>query len=564
MEKLPPSPEHSGGGSESGSTVLHELGVTKPNNLHHDEQQLAKVVSIARLILILSGVWVGVLLVALDTTMLATIAGPVSATFDASNQLSWIITTYGIGAAVSQPLSGHLTDIFGRRAGLVVCYVLFIVGTLFCGLSPYSHSSSGGGLGLFLVGRIFQGLGGGSICSITSFIESDIVPIHKRALIEGIGNVAFGATLAVGGAYGGGISDALGWQWAFLIQIPVVLVNALVVICVVRIPALAVKDKTTTTSTKRHIDVVGCVTIILAITLFQYGINTGSSSTFWGRADVIVTLTLSGISSGVCLYWDTCRSTNPLIPVKCLMNCTIASSQLSFFCNSAATAAVLYYVPIYLQVLGVSARDSGVRFIPYAAAFCFGSSGAGFAVKKLGRYYRVNIVVQMFSVAGTACLCSLMGKRTPGWALYVYLVLLGLGFGGAYVTRLMGLLSAAEQDKQAVVQAASWTISSTGSTVGITAASAIFQELLSKGGRLSDALGGDVQLVDRLQKSFEVLGSLTDAKREQVVGVYLDALRGVFFFALGAILLAALASFCMRDNSLLPADADSTTEGKEK
>ncbi|KAK3326824.1 multidrug resistance protein fnx1 [Apodospora peruviana] len=502
-----------------------------------DTEGSVHVVSTARLILMLAGVWTGNLLVALDVTMLATIVAPISATFNTFDQLSWIVTTYAIGSAISQPLSGHLTDIFGRRSGLAVCYLVFILGTLLCGLSFYPRS-----LGLFLSGRILQGLGGGSLISITSFIESDIVPLHKRALIEGIGNVAFGATLAVGGAYGGGVNDSLGWQWAFFIQVPIVVVNAAMVLLVVRIPVHE-------TNAKKSIDYVGCVTILLAITLFQYGINSGSSSSNWKSPGVIVALIVAAISFAICLWWDIYKASNPLIPIQSLKDRTIASSQLSFFFNSAATSAIFYYGPIYLQVLGVSTRDSGLRFIPYAAAFCIGSAGAGYAVKKLGRYYHVNLLIQICSLAGAACLCTLTAT-TPSGLFYVYLILLGFGFGGGYVTRLMGLLSAADQEKQAVIQAASWAISSTGSTVGITTASAIFQGLSSS--RLSETLGdGNNGLLEGLRRSFDVLKTtLTGEVKSEVVSIYLDALRAVFFFALGAIVLAALASFAMRNNSL--------------
>ena len=134
--------------------------------------------------------------------MLATISGPISTSFNSFSKLSWIQTTFLIGASVSQPLSGQLTDIYGRRKGLMACYGLFATGTLLCGLAP--------ALWVFFLGRIIQGLGGGAIVSITAFVESDLVPLRKRSLIEGLGNIAYGITLALGGVYGGAINDAIG------------------------------------------------------------------------------------------------------------------------------------------------------------------------------------------------------------------------------------------------------------------------------------------------------------------------------------------------------------------
>jgi MFS family permease len=130
-----------------------------------------------------------------------------------------------IGASLSQPLSGHLTDIYGRRKGLIVCYTLFVIGTLLCGLAPV--------FGVFLFGRLLQGMGGGAIVSITSFVETDLIPLCKRALIEGFGNIYYGIVFALGGIYGGGITQALSWRWAFFIQPPVIVVNAVLVFMVV-------------------------------------------------------------------------------------------------------------------------------------------------------------------------------------------------------------------------------------------------------------------------------------------------------------------------------------------
>lgn len=137
--------------------------------------------------------------------MLATITATVAGSFGEFSRIAWISTTYATGASIPQPQSGHLTDVFGRRSGLMISYGLFAMGTVLCGVSFYAKK-----LGIFLAGRVIAGLGGGSISSIISFIESDLVPLKDRALIEGVGNVVFGAVNALGGFYGGSISGAIG------------------------------------------------------------------------------------------------------------------------------------------------------------------------------------------------------------------------------------------------------------------------------------------------------------------------------------------------------------------
>jgi len=465
--------------------------------------------------------------------MLATIAGPISSSLGSFSYMSWIAAMFPIGCSISQPLSGHLTDIFGRRKGLIVCYGLFATGTLACGLSGHT-------LWIFLTGRAVQGIGGGALASITSFIETDLVPMRKRPLIEGIGNVAFGATLAFGGIYGGSINDAIGWRWAFLIQAPVIVLNGIWVILMVKIP----RDKES--STRCSVDYIGCTLLVLIITFFQYGMNAGSSES-WKTPLVIASLAIAGLGLVIFLFWDSVKAKNPVIPLRLLLERTIASSQLSFFFTSAAAINIMFYVPIYLQLLGYSARDSGLRFIPYAVTFGFGSFAAGALVQISGRYYWVNIVVQAASVTGVVLLCTLT-QYTPAWAPFIYLSLLGLGFGGAYVTRLMGILTSVDEEKQAVIQASSWTVSSTGYTVGIAAGSAIFQKLSLN--HLQVILSGQPELLANIRNSFEALSDLSGLEKEVVIAVYLKAVKGVFFLAVGEVAFAAVVSLFMKNNKL--------------
>ncbi|KAK1758068.1 major facilitator superfamily domain-containing protein [Echria macrotheca] len=497
--------------------------------------------------------------------MLVTITTSISTTFNAFDQLSWLGTTFSIGSSISQPLSGHLTDVFGRRAGLVTCYLVFAIGTLLCGLS-----ATAGRLWVFYAGRILQGLGGGALCSITSFIESDLVPLRKRALIEGVGNVAYGATLALGGIYGGGIDSAIGWRWAFLVQVPVIALDAALVVFVVPVVNSSSPPGSDAESRWARVDYIGCVLILAALVLFQYGMNEGSTSGAWATPRVIAMLVVSGVCFVAFSYWDLCRAANPLIPIRRLAERTIASSQVSFFFNSASSAATMLYLPIFLQACqGLTVQDSGLRFVPHAVAFGLGSFAAGLAVKQLNRYWGVNLGVQAACVAGTAGLCAMTASPETvkaGWPPYVCFVLLGLGYGGAFVTRLVGLLSATDQADQAVIQAASWTISSTGFTVGIAVAAAVFQSLsvdqvTTRLGR--DSPGESEKLADALRHgAFEVFFNSTSdsgedgdegrALRRDIVGIYTLAVRSVFFLALATIVLSALASLGMRDNTLEP------------
>lgn len=160
--------------------------------------------------------------------MLATIVAPISSSLNSFTSLSWIATTYPIGLSVSQPLSGQLSDVFGRRFGLVIALSVFALGTLLCGLASKFW--------VLLLGRVIQGLGGGAVNPITTYIENDLVPIRSQGLIKGISNITYGITLALGGIYGGTVQKAIGWKWMFLIQVPIIVLDIVLVLFVLHIP----------------------------------------------------------------------------------------------------------------------------------------------------------------------------------------------------------------------------------------------------------------------------------------------------------------------------------------
>jgi Major Facilitator Superfamily len=347
-------------------------------------------------------------------------------------------------------------------------------------------------------------------------------------------------------------ADSCAIQWAFLIQVPFLVLDAVIVLLTLRIPNG--KNKSSATES---VDYVGCVLLLVSITFFQLGLNAGSSGS-WNTPLAISSTTISGTSFTAFIYYDLFHASNPVLPLRALMQRTIASSQLSYFFNSAASASILFYMPIYLQILGNSASSTGLRFIPYAVAFGLGSFIAGYMVKITGRYYIINVFIQTSSLAGAIGLCT-MNEQTPAVAPYLYLVLLGLGIGGAYVTRLIGLLSSADDEKQAVIQAASWTISSTGFAMGVAAASAVFLRLSLTD--LEGVLSRQPQLLSSIRASFEVVNSLGGREKAEVVRIYLNALKGVFYLSMGEMAVSALVSLCM-ENNLVSDEVDSEVEEK--
>lgn len=153
------------------------------------------------LILVLGSVYIGVFLGALDTTIVATLSVPISSTFNSLSRLSWLGSSYLIANAVCQPISGRLTDIFSRRSGLIVSNFLFGIGLLICGLAKSETS--------ILAGRVVAGMGGGGFNVISAIVASDLVPLRKRGIVQGVSHVCYGVGAGLGGLFGGWVNGTI-------------------------------------------------------------------------------------------------------------------------------------------------------------------------------------------------------------------------------------------------------------------------------------------------------------------------------------------------------------------
>lgn len=161
-----------------------------PENEEEDEEEEATLLpptpalAPGRLYLTLGAAYVGVFLGAVDASIMATLSGPMASELASLSLLSWLAAAYLIANAACQPLSGRLTDVFGRGPGLVFSNAAFGLGNLLCGLA-----TDGAGL---ILGRVVAGVGGGGLMSISTFLASDLVPLKKRGVVQGVGNIAYG------------------------------------------------------------------------------------------------------------------------------------------------------------------------------------------------------------------------------------------------------------------------------------------------------------------------------------------------------------------------------------
>ncbi|MCJ1420958.1 hypothetical protein MMC32_007318 [Xylographa parallela] len=490
-----------------------------------------------QLIRVMSSIWFGSFLAALDSTLVATLSGPISSSFNSLSLLSWLASGYFVANAALQPLSGKLTDIYGRRAGLVFSNIFFAAGNLICGLATEEW--------VIILGRVVAGMGGGGLNAISTFVGSDLVPLRRRGVWQGIGNVWFGLGAGLGGVFGGWINDNYGWRWAFLVQVPLTVISGTLVFLIVKIPV-----KETGTAKWKRIDWLGAFTLIATLVLLLLGLNSGGNVVPWTHPLVLTTLPLSLVSLLFFIYVESNYADEPVIPVRLLLNRTVLSACLTNWFITMATFGILFYGPIYFQVRGYSATQAGVRLIPQSVGVGLGSVGSGIIMRWLGRYYALNLGIQVIFLLGMT-LISTFTLDTPTWLPIISFVCTGIGYSGMLTVTLIALISAVDHAHQAVITSASYAFRSTGSTIGITIASSVFQnvvksELWARFGDRKDA----ATIIPRVRDSLDEIKRLPDTWKAGVMEVYMDALRAVFLTLLGLGVLGALVSLGMREHKL--------------
>lgn len=400
---------------------------------------------------------------------------------------------------------------------------------------------------MIILGRFVAGAGGGCLNTISVFIASDLIPLRKRGVWQGISNVVFGAGMGLGGVFGGGINDSLGWRYAFYIQVPFIVIAGVAAIFTVKVPIKETdKDKI------KRIDFLGALALVTSLVLALLGLNSGGNIVPWSHPLVYVSLPLSFVSLLLFIYVEEKIASEPIIPIHLLANRSVMAACLTNWFMTMAVYALIYYGPIYFQVVrGVTATRAGTLFIPQSAGTAIGSLGSGIIMRATGKYRLLNLFIQVLNLVACALILATFKRNVATAPPFIYLFMEGTAYGSMLTITLIALISAVDHKFQAVITSASYAFRSTGSSIGITIASAVFQNILKS--RLYDRFGelpGAADEIRRIRDSVEEIKHLPKGWYDGVLEAHVEALRGVWTVVLGFAAMAALVSFLIREHKL--------------
>ncbi|ERS99322.1 MFS multidrug transporter [Sporothrix schenckii 1099-18] len=522
----------------------------------NEEQVVVVQETRTRIFVVLGTVYVGVFVGAADGSVIATLSAPIASEFRSLSLLSWLAAAYLVANAACQPVSGRITDVVGRGPGLVFSNVFFALGNIICA-SAQSAST-------MLVGRVVAGIGGGGLMAIATFLASDLVPLRQRGVAQGIGNIAFGTGSMLGGVLGGATEHVWqdrwygGWRLAFYAQVPVSVVSAILVFFLVRVPPHQPADdvglghSNSALSQLGRIDFPGAGLLVAFLVTLLLGLSAGGNVVPWTHPLVLASLPLALVAFAAFAVWEADYAHHPIIPVRLVVTRTVLAACIANLVCTAAMLTAVFYVPLYLQVRGYSAAEAGVRLLSSPLAVSFTSVGSGLVMKSTGRYVRLGVAALVIFVSGYAlAVVGLSSIDSAPVFPFASLFFIGGGFGAMLTITLLACIASVAQSRQAVITSATYAFRSVGGTLGLTLASAVYQNILRK--ELWARFGhlpGAAEEIARIRDDLGELQHLPPGWHDGVIASFMDAFRGVWLMGLGLGGIGLVAMALMKQHTL--------------
>ncbi|MEV0810509.1 MDR family MFS transporter [Micromonospora sp. NPDC050200] len=507
--------------------------------------------------LLMFGLMTGMLLAALDQTIVGTALPTIVGELGGINHYSWVVTAYLLASTASTPLYGKMADLYGRRPVFLFSIGTFLLGSLLAGLSQNMTQ--------LIVTRGIQGLGAGGLMTLAFTIISDVVSPRERGRYQGLFGAVFGISSVAGPLVGGYFAET-NWRWIFYINVPLAILAIVVCYHVMRLIPF--------TRRQHAIDWVGAALLVAGVSALLLALSWGGSQYAWGSG-VIIGLFAAGAVLGVLFVVQEARVAEPILPLRLFRSATFALANSAGFVLGLVMFGSIIFIPLYLQIVkGASPTRSGLLMLPMMAGIIVTSVLTGRAMSRIGRY-------KWFPVAGSAVLVAGMllftqlAVDTSLWAAFGYMVVIGVGLGLCMQSLILAVQNAVDVRDLGAGTSSATFFRSLGGSFGVAILGTVLSSRLTV--QLADRLPGAIaQLPPEQRAAVAAKGgakisindpatilALPGPVRAAIQAAFVESLHMVFLTTGLIAILAVLVTLALPDHQLRGAGPQGATGGAD-
>ncbi len=414
-----------------------------------------------QILLIFSGLMMGMFMAALDQTIVGTALPTIANNLHGLNHISWVVTAYLLTSTITTPLYGKLSDQFGRKGIFQFAIVMFLLGSILAGLAQSMTQ--------LVIFRGVQGLGAGGLMAMAMTIIADIVSPRERGRYQGYFGAVFAVSSVAGPLLGGVFTDSLSWRWIFYINVPIGLVALVVTSIHLKLPFRRQSHR---------IDFLGAGLMMVSVTSALLVTVWGGNQYAWTSPTILGLGAVAVVFLAVFIFWER-RASEPILPPAIFRIGIFRVAATVSFLLSVALYGALIYLPLYFQLVdGVSPTVSGLLLVPLMGGVLGASIISGQVVSRTGHYKSFPVIGSALATLGMFLLSGI-GAHTSHWTMGFYVLILGAGVGMTMQIMILSTQNAAPGELIGTATAGVTFFRSLGGAFGASLFGAVFVSSLA-------------------------------------------------------------------------------------